>query len=82
MPRYFFHIADGERFPDEEGVVLADIRAAIQAAAAGAREIVAEDLKEGKALSLDHYIEVHDESGHVVAIVTFREAVGVERLPE
>jgi hypothetical protein len=62
MPRFFFHIADGDRFPDEEGVTLSDVTAAVQLASVGAREIVAEDLKQGKGLSLNDRIETHDES--------------------
>jgi hypothetical protein len=27
MARYFFHLSDGAEFPDDEGVVLADIAA-------------------------------------------------------
>ena len=82
MPRYFFYIADGDRFPDEEGAILPDVTAAIQMASAGAREIVAEDLKQGKGLSLNDRIEIHDETGQIVGIVTFREAVGLEGQPE
>jgi hypothetical protein len=82
MPRFFFHIADGEQFPDEEGIILPDIRAAIQVAAAGAREIVAEDLKQGNGLPQYERIEIEDESGQIVATVTFREAVGLEGRPE
>jgi hypothetical protein len=82
MPRFFFHIADGEQFPDEEGIILPDIRAAIQVAAAGAREIVAEDLKQGNGLPQNERIEIEDESGQIVATVTFREAVGLEGRPE
>jgi hypothetical protein len=78
MPRYFFHIADGDRFFDDEGIVLPDVSAALDAALAGAREIVAEEVKQGKGLSLTERIEIHDEAGCVVGTVTFREAVGLE----
>ena len=77
MPRFFFHIEDGDRFPDAEGAVLSDATAARQVALVGAREIMAEDLKQGKGLSLNDRIEVQDESGRIVVIVTFREAVGL-----
>lgn len=77
MPRFFFHIEDGDRFPDDEGAVLPDAMAARRVALVGAREIIAEDLKQGKGLSLDDRIEVQDESGRIVVIVTFREAVGL-----
>jgi Domain of unknown function (DUF6894) len=78
MPRFFFHIADGDRIPDNEGADLPDVSAALKVALAGAREIVAEDLKHGGNLSLTDRIEIQDESGDIVAIVTFGEAVGLE----
>ncbi len=81
MPRFFFHIADGDRFPDEEGAILPDVTAARKLALVGAREIVADDLKQGKNLSLNDRIEIQDESGSIVAVVTFREAVGIEGQP-
>jgi hypothetical protein len=82
MPRLFFHIADGERFLDDEGVVLPDVSAAVEMATVGAREMVADDLKQGNGLPLSDKIDIHDESGHVVGVVTFREAVGLEGNPE
>lgn len=82
MPRFFFHITDGDRFPDEEGVVLADVPAALQAASMGAREIVAEEIKQGKPLSLGEHIKIQDESGCIVAVVTFRDALGLEGEPK
>lgn len=75
MPRFFFHIADGHRFPDEEGAILPDVPAALQVACVSAREIVAEEIKEGKPLSLGERIEIQDEAGRIVAVVTFKEAL-------
>lgn len=82
MPLFFFHIEGEVRFPDEEGSVLSDVWAARRAALVGAREIAAEDLKQGKGLSLDDRIEIEDESGQIVAVVTFREALGLHRQTE
>lgn len=82
VPRFFFHIANGERFLDDEGVVLPDVPAAIAVASVGAREMVAEDLKQGHGLPLNDRIEIYDESGRIVGIVTFRDAVGLEGKPE
>jgi hypothetical protein len=82
VPRFFFHIANGERFLDDEGVVLPDVPAAIAVASVGAREMVAEDLKQGHGLPLNDRIEIYDESGRIVGIVTFRDAVGHEGKPE
>lgn len=77
MPRFFFHIADGEQFADEEGAILPDVRAAIQVAAAGARGNSRGRFEAGQRFAPER-IEIQDESGHIVAVVTFREAVGLE----
>jgi hypothetical protein len=44
--------------------------------------MVADDLKQGNGLPLSDKIDIHDESGHVAGVVTFREAVGLEGNPE
>ena len=82
MPLFFFHIEGEVRLPDEEGSVLLDVLAARGAALVGAREIAAENLKQGKGVSLDDRIEIEDESGQNVAVVTFREALGLHRQTE
>jgi hypothetical protein len=74
MPRYYFHLHDDEEARDEEGRELADADAARAEAIRGARDLMAGDVKEGK-LTLSHWISVHDQGGHQVFSVRFRDAV-------
>jgi hypothetical protein len=78
MPRYFFHLRDhGEVFEDLEGTELDDDQAARTEALLTAREL----LRIGQ-LSVREWLgrsyEVLDESGRIVAVVPFPEAIDVE----
>jgi hypothetical protein len=70
MPRYFFHVREGgEISKDSEGQELPNADAARREAIAASREILGDKLLHGG--SLDHRtIEIADETGHVVDIVT------------
>lgn len=77
MPRFFFNVYDDIVALDDEGVTLPDVEAAKQEALRGARSLAAEQVLAGR-LNLQHWIEASDETGAVVATVTFRDAVAVE----
>jgi hypothetical protein len=77
VPRYFFHLHNRVVATDEEGAELADIDAAREKAEEDAREMVCASVREGY-LNLDHRIEVADEAGEVVLVVTFRDAFTLE----
>jgi hypothetical protein len=77
MSRYFFHVHDDVEASDQDGVELPSIEAAKWEALRGARSLAAEQVLEGR-LNLGHSIDVADETGAVVATVTFRDAVAVE----
>ena len=77
VPRYFFHVYDDLVLRDDEGIELADTVAARDAALAGAREMMCDQVKKGR-LSLHHRIEVEDERGRVILTLPFDEAVSIE----
>ena len=77
MPRFFFHLRDGESIDDPDGVFLPDTRSARLEAIRNARDIMAEDIRRGQ-LSLSHRIEVTDENGEPILAVPFREVVEIE----
>lgn len=78
MPRYFLHIRDEDGLtPDEEGAELPDLDAAKAEAIAGARDILAEKLRAGEVLS-GAVIEIADETGQVLAVVRFRDAIRLD----
>jgi hypothetical protein len=77
MPRYFFHVRDGEGVRlDIEGSAVAGLQEAHATALADAKLILAEHLRGGGVLSiaLDQVVEVVDEDGVTVLEVPFTEA--------
>jgi uncharacterized protein DUF6894 len=75
MQRYFFHVRDGQGFvPDEEGVVLANMAEARVEAVRSARDILADQLREGKALD-GQKIEITDAAGQVLETLAFKDAL-------
>ena len=78
MPRFFFHLRDGESVDDPDGMYLPDTRTARLEAIRSARDIMAEDVRRGR-LSLSFWIEVTDENGEPILAVPFREVVEIEQ---
>ena len=78
MPRFFFHIRDGESIEDPDGMYLPDTRTARLEAVRSAREIMAGDVRRGR-LALSSWIEVTDEHGEAIFAVPFAEAVEICR---
>jgi len=76
MPRFFFHIRDGESVDDPDGMYLPDTRSARLEAVRSARDIMAEDVRRGQ-LPLSAWIEVTDENGEAIFAVPFAEAVNI-----
>lgn len=77
MPRFFFHIRDGESVEDPDGMFLPDARTARLEAVRSARDIMAEDVRRGR-LTLASSIEVTDENGEPILAVPFREVLEIE----
>jgi hypothetical protein len=77
MPRYFFHIFNHEIVMDEEGIDLPDLEAAREVALDSARDLVCESVHQGH-LNLDHRLEVNDENGETLIVLTFREAFTIQ----
>ena len=76
MPRFYFHLRDGESIDDPDGIYLPDTRSARLEAIRSARDIMAEDIRRGH-LSLASRIEVTDENGEPILAVPFREVVEI-----
>lgn len=77
MPRYFFHLHNGQVSRDEEGRELPGLAEARLEAIAAARELLCEDLRTGR-LFLSHHIDIHGAEGEELLRVRFDEAVSVE----
>jgi hypothetical protein len=66
MPRYFFHVRDGDSFsPDIEGQELPDLEAARREGISANREILGERLLHGGSLD-SRQLQIADESGAVL----------------
>ncbi len=79
MPLFFFHIRRTEGYePDDEGVTFDSLEDAREDAVSSLREIVADELRTGRPADFTA-MEIADNNGEIVAVVTVEEAV-VERL--
>ena len=76
MPRFFFHLKDGITLCDEEGMTFATVEEARGEALRTAREIMADEIRSGS-LTLVDRIEIADEGGNAVTVVTFADAVRI-----
>ena len=77
MPRFYFHIYNDIVTLDEEGLELPDREAAREQAIFAGRELLCDQVREGR-VRLHHRIEVADDKGRVVLKVPFRELVEIE----
>ncbi len=75
MPRFFLHVRDGLDIScDREGQECANAQAARKEAVSAGREMLGDRLLHGG--SLNHrQIEIADETGHVVDVVTMNDIV-------
>jgi hypothetical protein len=77
MPQYYFHIHNGTGFTrDEEGQELPGPAEAYEAALAGIRSLLADELELGE-IDLDGRIEIADSEGRPLRTVSFGDAVAV-----
>ncbi|MEA3011446.1 MAG: hypothetical protein QOJ91_3138 [Sphingomonadales bacterium] len=77
MPRFFFHVCNGNGFTeDEEGRELLDEAAARFVALAGARDIMAEEMRAGQ-LDPASFIEVEDSQHRHLFTLLFSDAYTV-----
>lgn len=81
MPRYYFHLRDGEDvLLDPEGRELGSPGAIEEMALNEARAIISDDARGGR-ITLIHRIEVQDESGRIVHSLQFVDAVSITLPP-
>jgi uncharacterized protein DUF6894 len=80
MARYFFRLRDGDALlpDDEEGEELRDLEAVRRYATESARQLLSEAALSGRAGSLNHQIEVTDETGRTILTMPVGHATGTE----
>jgi hypothetical protein len=75
MPIFYFHIRqDGELIEDPDGTELAGIEEARAAAKEDARALIADRIRTGRVVE-PNAIEIIDQHGASLAVVTFRDVV-------
>ncbi|KQS86636.1 hypothetical protein ASG68_24255 [Rhizobium sp. Leaf453] len=75
MPLFFFNLRRQERHEiDHEGIAFDTLEDAREDAVNSLREIVADELRAGRSVDLTA-IEIADNRGEIVAVVTIEEAV-------
>ncbi len=77
MRRYYFNILSGlSQIEDQEGEILPDVSSVRDRAIVIAREIMADEVREGR-LDLGSSIEVRDETQSVVLTLAFADLVRI-----
>lgn len=75
MPRFFFNVREGDKLiADLEGADFLSIAEATAEAVLSARELMADSILAGRKPS-DSRFEIGDESGQIVLIMPFEEAM-------
>ena len=77
MPKFFFNLRNDVCVDDEEGKDLPDAVKAREMAVSFARDIMSEDVKDGR-LVLKDEIDVIDDKGDKVLTLPFRDAIEIE----
>jgi len=78
MPHYHLHLYNSAETHDAEGRDFPDLAAAKEEAIRSSRDLMAEHVKAGEAVDLDHRIDVADDSGKVLASIGFRELITIK----
>ena len=78
MPRYYFHLLNDIDAPDEDGVELPDLEAALKYARRNALFTAAESIKEHGHLVRSHRIDIEDAQGTVLGTVRFEDVIAIE----
>jgi hypothetical protein len=79
VPVYFFDLHNDTDALDDEGKDLPDFAAAKTNALSEAREMIKTSLDETGRIDLSHHIDVRDQSGAILYVIRFEDAVTVQR---
>lgn len=79
MLRYHLNLFNDSDIWDEEGHLFADLATAETEAIRSMRDVIAEHVRSGRIIHLDHRIEITDNQGVVLKIITFGQVVQFTR---
>ena len=75
MPQFHLNLFNGINSIDTEGIEQPSLEDAKSEAVAGARDLVASHVQEGKTIYRSHRIEITDEFGNVLHTVLFGDII-------
>ncbi len=75
MARFHIHLFNDADIWDEEGQLFPDLDAAEREAVRSARDVIAEHVRSGRIIRLDHRVEITDEGGVRLKTITFGQVV-------
>jgi hypothetical protein len=79
MPRFFFHVRDGDKLTqDVEGADFPHLEAAQDEAKTAAREMLAEQIDSAGTLNRNQQFEICDEAGKLLATVPFTDTIKLQ----
>lgn len=79
MPRFFFDLHNDVEAIDPEGKEFPDLQAAKANLLIEVREMIQASIEDSGKVDLRHHIDIRDESGAVVCVMHFEDAVTVLR---
>lgn len=79
VPRYFFDLHNDIDAIDEEGREFSDLDAAKAYTLGEARQMIQASVSETGRIDLGHHIDVRDDSGAIIYIMHFEDAVRIVR---
>lgn len=75
MTVYHLHLFNDDDVLDEEGQEFADLDMAEREAIRNARDVIAEHVRHGHPINLNHRVEITDANGTILKVVQFGECV-------
>lgn len=79
MPQYFFDLHNDVDAIDYEGLDLPDVQAARRHALGEARAMIQASVADSGRIDLRHNIQVRDETGAILHVIRFEDAVVIKR---
>ena len=79
MVRFHIHLFNDADIWDEEGQLFPDLAAAETEAIRSARDVIAEHIRSGRIIHLDHRVEITDAEGVTLKIIAFDQVVQFAR---
>lgn len=75
MARYHIHLFNDDDIWDEEGQLFPNLAAAEKEAVRSARDVIAEHIRSGRTIHLDHRMEITDADGVMLKTIAFEQVV-------